>query len=45
MTAGKLAERARLSPGAITAVLDRLETKGSGVGPETRTTGAVSSLR
>jgi DNA-binding MarR family transcriptional regulator len=28
MTAGRLAERARLSPGAITALLDRLETKG-----------------
>jgi DNA-binding MarR family transcriptional regulator len=28
MTAGRLAERARLSPGAMTAVLDRLEEKG-----------------
>src|SRR5262245_32829400 len=28
MTAGRLAERARLSPGATTAVLDRLERKG-----------------
>jgi DNA-binding MarR family transcriptional regulator len=28
MTAGRLAERARLSPGAITALLDRLEKKG-----------------
>ena len=28
MTAGRLAERSRLSPGAITAVLDRLEEKG-----------------
>jgi DNA-binding MarR family transcriptional regulator len=28
MTAGRLAERARLSPGAITALLDRLEDKG-----------------
>jgi DNA-binding MarR family transcriptional regulator len=28
MTAGQLAERARLSPGAITALLDRLEKKG-----------------
>jgi DNA-binding MarR family transcriptional regulator len=28
MTAGRLAERARLSPGAITALLDRLENKG-----------------
>jgi DNA-binding MarR family transcriptional regulator len=28
MTAGHLAERARLSPGATTAVLDRLEGKG-----------------
>jgi DNA-binding MarR family transcriptional regulator len=28
MTAGRLAERARLSPGAMTAVLDRLEAKG-----------------
>jgi DNA-binding MarR family transcriptional regulator len=28
MTAGQLAERARLSPGAITALLDRLENKG-----------------
>jgi DNA-binding MarR family transcriptional regulator len=28
MTAGHLAERARLSPGAMTAVLDRLEAKG-----------------
>ena len=28
MTAGRLAERARLSPGAITALLDRLEEKG-----------------
>ena len=28
MTAGKLAERARLSPGAMTALLDRLEAKG-----------------
>ena len=28
MTAGKLAERARLSPGATTALLDRLEEKG-----------------
>jgi DNA-binding MarR family transcriptional regulator len=27
MTAGQLAERARLSPGAITALLDRLESK------------------
>jgi|SRR5262245_9685894 len=27
MTAGRLAERARLSPGATTAVLDRLEAK------------------
>src|SRR5262249_49637811 len=28
MTAGRLAERAHLSPGAITAVIDRLEEKG-----------------
>jgi DNA-binding MarR family transcriptional regulator len=28
MTAGRLAEQSRLSPGAITAVLDRLEEKG-----------------
>jgi DNA-binding MarR family transcriptional regulator len=28
MTAGRLAERARLSPGAMTALLDRLEQKG-----------------
>jgi DNA-binding MarR family transcriptional regulator len=28
MTAGRLAERAHLSPGAITAVVDRLEEKG-----------------
>jgi DNA-binding MarR family transcriptional regulator len=28
MTAGLLAERARLSPGATTALLDRLEAKG-----------------
>jgi DNA-binding MarR family transcriptional regulator len=28
MTAGRLAERARLSPGAITALLDRLEERG-----------------
>lgn len=28
MTAGRLAERARLSPGAMTALLDRLESKG-----------------
>ena len=28
MTAGRLAERARLSPAAITALLDRLEAKG-----------------
>jgi DNA-binding MarR family transcriptional regulator len=28
MTAGRLAERARLSPGAMTALLDRLEAKG-----------------
>ena len=28
MTAGRLAERARLSPGATTALLDRLESKG-----------------
>jgi DNA-binding MarR family transcriptional regulator len=28
MTAGRLAERARLSPGATTAVVDRLEEKG-----------------
>jgi DNA-binding MarR family transcriptional regulator len=28
MTAGQLAERARLSPGAMTALLDRLEAKG-----------------
>ncbi len=28
MTAGHLAERARLSPGAMTAVLDRLEARG-----------------
>lgn len=28
MTAGRLAERARLSPGAMTALLDRLEGKG-----------------
>jgi DNA-binding MarR family transcriptional regulator len=28
MTAGRLAERARLSPGATTALLDRLEEKG-----------------
>jgi DNA-binding MarR family transcriptional regulator len=28
MTAGQLAERARLSPGATTALLDRLEEKG-----------------
>jgi len=28
MTAGRLAERARLSPGAMTALLDRLEDKG-----------------
>jgi DNA-binding MarR family transcriptional regulator len=28
MTAGQLAERARLSPGATTALLDRLEQKG-----------------
>jgi DNA-binding MarR family transcriptional regulator len=28
MTAGRLAERARLSPGAITALVDRLEKKG-----------------
>jgi DNA-binding MarR family transcriptional regulator len=28
MTAGRLAERARLSPGAMTALLDRLEEKG-----------------
>ena len=27
MTAGRLAERARLSPGAITALIDRLEEK------------------
>jgi DNA-binding MarR family transcriptional regulator len=28
LTAGRLAERARLSPGAMTALLDRLEAKG-----------------
>jgi DNA-binding MarR family transcriptional regulator len=28
MTAGRLAERARLSPGATTALIDRLEAKG-----------------
>jgi DNA-binding MarR family transcriptional regulator len=28
MTAGRLAERARLSPGAMTALVDRLERKG-----------------
>ena len=28
MTAGRLAERARLSPGAMTALLDRLEDRG-----------------
>jgi DNA-binding MarR family transcriptional regulator len=28
MTAGRLAERARLSPGAMTALLDRLEKRG-----------------
>jgi DNA-binding MarR family transcriptional regulator len=28
MTAGRLAERARLSPGAMTALLDRLESRG-----------------
>jgi DNA-binding MarR family transcriptional regulator len=28
MTAGRLAERARVSPGAMTALLDRLEAKG-----------------
>jgi DNA-binding MarR family transcriptional regulator len=28
MTAGRLAERARLSPGAMTALIDRLEAKG-----------------
>jgi DNA-binding MarR family transcriptional regulator len=28
MTAGRLAERARISPGAMTALLDRLERKG-----------------
>jgi len=28
MTAGRLAERARLSPGAMTALLDRLEARG-----------------
>ena len=28
MTAGRLAERARLSPGAITALVDRLEERG-----------------
>jgi DNA-binding MarR family transcriptional regulator len=28
MTAGRLAERARLSPGAMTALIDRLEEKG-----------------
>jgi DNA-binding MarR family transcriptional regulator len=28
MTAGRLAERARLSPGAMTALLDRLEVRG-----------------
>ena len=28
MTAGRLAERARISPGAMTALLDRLEQKG-----------------
>ena len=28
MTAGRLAERARLSPGAMTALLDRLERRG-----------------
>src|SRR5262249_27657118 len=28
MTAGRLAERARLSPGATTALLDRLEKRG-----------------
>jgi DNA-binding MarR family transcriptional regulator len=28
MTAGRLAERARLSPGAVTALLDRLEKRG-----------------
>jgi DNA-binding MarR family transcriptional regulator len=28
MTAGRLAERARLSPGATTALIDRLEQKG-----------------
>jgi DNA-binding IclR family transcriptional regulator len=28
MTAGRLAERARLSPGAVAALLDRLESKG-----------------
>ncbi len=28
MTAGRLAERARVSPGATTALLDRLESKG-----------------
>lgn len=28
MTAGRLADRARLSPGAMTALLDRLEEKG-----------------
>jgi DNA-binding MarR family transcriptional regulator len=28
MTAGRLAERARLSPGAMTALLDRLEQRG-----------------
>src|SRR5213596_3844145 len=28
MTAGRLAERARISPGAMTTLLDRLERKG-----------------
>src|SRR5215475_11349333 len=37
MTAGRLAERARLSPGAITALLDRLEERG--LARRTRDTG------
>jgi DNA-binding MarR family transcriptional regulator len=37
MTAGRLAERSRLSPGAITALLDRLEEKG--LARRTRDTG------
>ena len=45
MTVGRLAERARLSPGATTTVVDRWSGRASPAARATRSTAAASSSR